>query len=131
MLTIGIIAAYFAWPGWVSILVLSTAMGIMNTTITRIGGQAVSVGFVTGDLNNLGQHLAMGLKRAPRKTNARPMRHSLAAGRPVGRHMDCIDHGSRAWSSVGGSRLAIWTLLLPALMLVVLALLDRAAISGV
>jgi hypothetical protein len=85
MLTIGIIAAFFAWPGWVSILVLSTAMGIMNTSITRIGGQPVSLGFVTGDLNNLGQHLAMGLKRAPVRQTQGPwdthrLRGALLAG---------------------------------------------------
>src|SRR5262249_23268715 len=32
-------------PGWVGILLLSLAMGIMNTTITHVGGQPVSLGF--------------------------------------------------------------------------------------
>jgi len=61
MLTVGVAASYFAWPGWASILVLNTAMGIMNTSITHVGGQSASLGFVTGNLNNLGQHLAMGI----------------------------------------------------------------------
>ena len=64
-LTVGIAATYFAWPGWLSIMILSTSMGILNTSITHVGGQAVNLGFVTGDLNNLGQHLLMGIKRAP------------------------------------------------------------------
>src|SRR2546430_9819081 len=34
-------------------------------SITHVGGQAVNLGFVTGDLNNLGPHLLMGIKRAP------------------------------------------------------------------
>jgi uncharacterized membrane protein YoaK (UPF0700 family) len=35
------------------IIPLSLAMGVMNTTITRVGGQSVSIGFVTGDLERL------------------------------------------------------------------------------
>src|SRR6266853_5262115 len=49
MLTVGVPASYFAWPGWASILVLSTAMGIMNTPIIHVGGQSASLGFVTGN----------------------------------------------------------------------------------
>jgi uncharacterized membrane protein YoaK (UPF0700 family) len=52
-------------PGWFSVVCLSLAMGAMNTTITSIGAQAVSLGFVTGDLNNIGRHLALALRRAP------------------------------------------------------------------
>src|ERR1700693_3452685 len=85
----------------------------MNTSITRIGGPTVSLGFVTGDLKNLGQHLAMGLKRAPvRQTQGQW-------------DTDCILHGSRAWSSGGDSRLACPPSCCG------FALLDRAAISGV
>jgi uncharacterized membrane protein YoaK (UPF0700 family) len=52
-------------PGWFNIVCLSLAMGAMNTTITRVGAQAVSLGFVTGDLNHLGRHLALALRREP------------------------------------------------------------------
>lgn len=51
-------------PGWFSVT-LSLAMGIMNTTVTRVGAQSVSLGYVTGTLNNLGQHLALAVKRLP------------------------------------------------------------------
>jgi uncharacterized membrane protein YoaK (UPF0700 family) len=61
MLTVGEAASYFARPDWAGILVLSTAMGIMNTAITHVGGQSVGLVFVTGNLNKLGQHLAMGI----------------------------------------------------------------------
>src|SRR5215217_4715686 len=37
----------------VSIATLSFAMGVMNTTIANVGGQAVNIGFVTGTLNRL------------------------------------------------------------------------------
>jgi len=36
-------------PGWFGIIVLSLAMGIMNTTVTRVGEQQVSLGY--GDRN--------------------------------------------------------------------------------
>lgn len=54
-----------ALPGWFSVTMLSLAMGIMNTSVTQIGAQSVSLGYVTGTLNNLGQHLALAVKRLP------------------------------------------------------------------
>ena len=130
MLTSGTVVAFFAWPGWVSILVLSAAMGIMNTSITHVGGQAVSLGFVTGDLNYLGQHLAMGIKRAPVRQLQGPwdthwMRAALLAGIWTAFFMGAVLGAALA------ARLASWSLLLPALLLVVFAPLDRAAISSV
>ena len=52
-------------PGWFGIMILSLAMGIMNTTVNRVGEQSVSLGYVTGSLNNLAQHLALAVKRVP------------------------------------------------------------------
>jgi Protein of unknown function (DUF1275) len=103
MLTEGVAVFYYAWPGWASILVLSTAMGIMDTSITHEGGQSVSLGFVTGNLNNLGQHFAMGIKRARIGQRAGLVGHILAAGRRVGRHMERLPLGSRAGSGIRGS----------------------------
>jgi uncharacterized membrane protein YoaK (UPF0700 family) len=40
-------------------------MGIMNTTINRVGSQHLNVGFVTGDLNSLAQQLLSAVKREP------------------------------------------------------------------
>ncbi len=51
--------------GWFSITTLSLAMGLMNTAVTRVGGQSVSLGYVTGDLNHLADHLALAVKRVP------------------------------------------------------------------
>jgi len=59
MLAVAAARAYFAWPGWLGIMLLSSAMGLLNTSVTQVGGQAVSLGFMTGDLNNLAQHLAL------------------------------------------------------------------------
>ena len=66
LLVAGSAAKYFgpaAW--WCAVIPLSLAMGIMNTTVTHVGGQSVSLGFVTGDLNNLGRHLAFAARRMP------------------------------------------------------------------
>jgi uncharacterized membrane protein YoaK (UPF0700 family) len=49
----------------VALVALAAAMGMMNTTITRVGGEAISLGYVSGGLNNLGQHIAMVLRGVP------------------------------------------------------------------
>jgi uncharacterized membrane protein YoaK (UPF0700 family) len=130
MLSMDIVAAYFVWPGWVSVLILSIAMGIMNTSITHVGGQSVSLGFVTGDLNNLGQQLELGIKRSPVEHAQGPwdthwLRAVLLAGIWTAFFLGAVLGAALA------ARFAIWPLLLPTLMLAVFALLDRAAISGV
>lgn len=130
MLTMGVAASYFAWPGWASILVLGTAMGIMNTTITHVGSQSVSLGFVTGNLSNLGEHLAMGIKRAPlRDAQGAWDTHWLRAA-VLARIWNAFFVGA-VLGAAFAVRLASWTLLLPALMLVIFAALDRPAISSV
>lgn len=47
------------------IATLSLAMGMANTTLSRVGGEPVSLTFVTGDLNRIGGHLAMAVRRTP------------------------------------------------------------------
>jgi uncharacterized membrane protein YoaK (UPF0700 family) len=127
MLSIEIVAAYFAWPGWFSILALSTAMGVMNTSITYVGGQSVSLGFVTGDLNNLGQCLALGIKRAPVQYAQGPwdthwMRAALLAGIWTAFFIGAVLGAALA------AQFAIWTLLPAIFLLMVFALMDRASI---
>lgn len=45
-------------PAAMFILTLSFTMGIMNTALSRVGSQPVSVTFVTGTLSQIGGHLA-------------------------------------------------------------------------
>jgi uncharacterized membrane protein YoaK (UPF0700 family) len=47
------------------IAIVSVAMGIMNTALSRVGAQAVSLTFVTGSLSRVGSSLALALRRAP------------------------------------------------------------------
>jgi uncharacterized membrane protein YoaK (UPF0700 family) len=124
MLAVGVAAAYFAWPGWLSIVILSFAMGVMNTSILQVGGQTVGIGYMTGDLNNLAQHIALGMKSAPvaqaqGSWDTHWRRASLLAGLWI-----AFLSGAVLGAALG-SRLAVWTLLLPALTLLVLALTER------
>jgi uncharacterized membrane protein YoaK (UPF0700 family) len=47
------------------IMALSLGMGMMNAVLSRLGGEPVSLTFVTGDLNRFGSHLALAVQRAP------------------------------------------------------------------
>jgi uncharacterized membrane protein YoaK (UPF0700 family) len=49
----------------VGIAGITLAMGMMNTTLSQVGGQAVSLTFVTGDLARIARHLAMAIIQAP------------------------------------------------------------------
>jgi uncharacterized membrane protein YoaK (UPF0700 family) len=111
-------------PGWVSISLLSVAMGVVNTTVTHVGDQAVSLGFVTGDLNNLGRHLALAAKgmpvadaRGPRDTHGR--RAALLAVVWGSFLVGALLAGA-AMTFIGN-----WTLLPPLLVLLALAVCDR------
>lgn len=52
-------------PPTTGIAMLSFAMGVMNTTLSTVGGQAVALGYVSGTLNALAQHLALACRRLP------------------------------------------------------------------
>ena len=111
--------------GWFSIVALSLAMGLMNTTLTRVGGQSVSLGYVTGDLNHLAGHLALAVQgvpvpqaRGPWDTHGR--RAALLGGIWASFLMGA------ALAGAATSHFAAWTLLPPILILLVLISLERA-----
>ncbi len=125
LLGVGAARAYFAWPGWLGIMLLSSAMGLLNTSITQVGGQAVSLGFMTGDLNNLAQHLAQAILRAPlvQSQDSRDTHWRRAA------LLGSLWIFFLAGAVLGGvlvSCIAAWTLLVPAVTLLLLALLEPA-----
>ena len=126
LLAIGTAAAYWAWPGWLSILILSTAMGVLNTSITHVGGQTVSLGFVTGDLNSLAQHAALGIKGAP-LPQAQGSWDTRWARATVLATVWTAFLGGAILGTALVSRLAAWTLLVPCVMLLAFPLLGRAA----
>jgi len=125
MLALGVGGVYLAWPGWLGIVFLSGAMGLLNSSVTQVGGQPVSLGFMTGDLNNLAQHISQAILRAP---------VSQAQG-PSDTHWRRAALLTSLWvfflagailGAAFSSRLALWTLLLPAGLLVLLAVIEPA-----
>ena len=50
---------------WTGAALLSFAMGALTTSVTRVGAQSVTVGYITGSLSNMAQHLALAAKRLP------------------------------------------------------------------
>lgn len=55
----------FSPTAWLSVGLLSVSMGALNSTITQIGGQAVNIGYVSGGLHKLAEHLALAWLRLP------------------------------------------------------------------
>ena len=111
-------------PGWLGIMMLSLAMGIMNTAVTLVGGQTVSLAYVTGDLNNLGRQLASAVKGTPVPQAQGPWdthghRAALLAGLWTAFLLGAVLGG------VATLHLATWTLVPPAVVLLALAMLNR------
>jgi uncharacterized membrane protein YoaK (UPF0700 family) len=127
LLMVCVAAIYFGCPRWLSIMLLSTAMGIMNTSITHVGGQAVNLGFVTGDLSNVAQRVAMGIRRDPvPQMQGDWDNHWWRAALLTG-----IWAAFLAGAVLGAalaSRFTMWALLVPVLMLLIFGLLERATI---
>ena len=48
-----------------SLSILSVAMGLINPAVSRVGSEPVSLTFVTGTLNKIGNHLALAVRNAP------------------------------------------------------------------
>ena len=67
----GFIVAYIVfarnWPlgGLPGIAMLSIAMGMLNTTVSRIGFEPVNIGYVSGTLSRMADHLARAIARQP------------------------------------------------------------------
>ncbi len=129
MLTLAVAGAYLAWPGWPGIMLLSTAMGVLNTSVTQVGGQPVSLGFMTGDLNNLARHLAQGILREPVPQAENPQDTHWRRAALLGSLWVCFLVGAVLEAALA-SRVAVWTLLLPAALLLLLALLEPATDSA-
>jgi uncharacterized membrane protein YoaK (UPF0700 family) len=112
-------------PGWFGIIVLSLAMGIMNTSVTRVGDQSVSLGYVSGTLNNLARHLALAVKGVP-LTHAEGPRdtHLRRAGLLAGIWAAFVIGALLAGAAT--PNFAAWSLLPPMVILSILAALGRS-----
>jgi uncharacterized membrane protein YoaK (UPF0700 family) len=111
--------------GGVHISVLSFAMGLSNTALSRVGAESVSLTFVTGTLSRLGVHLAMAVKHLPVPDSqgtwdTQIHRVLVLAGIWAG------FIGGAILSGAATPRFGAWVLLFPLLILSVLAAFDRA-----
>jgi uncharacterized membrane protein YoaK (UPF0700 family) len=107
----------------VGIATLSFAMGTLNTTISRIGAQAVNIGSVTGTLTRMADHLALAVKHAP-VADAQDPRDSHARRALLLFSVWLSFLTGALVSGAGTLRFGAMVLLLPLLVMVVLAVLD-------
>lgn len=63
LILLEVIATLVHAPQWLNIVILSVAMGMINTVVTQVGYQPVSLGFITGDLNSLAKEVAEGVEK--------------------------------------------------------------------
>ena len=101
---------------WGVIMMMSLAMGAMNTTVAQVGGQNVSLCFITGDLTNMSRHLVAAFKRAP-LPDAKGLwdSHLWRAG-VLASIWACFLTGALV-AGLGMPYLGIWILVPPALVL--------------
>jgi uncharacterized membrane protein YoaK (UPF0700 family) len=126
LLAVNIGLTPLGWSGGaVGMATLSVAMGLMNTALSHVGGQPVSLTFVTGTLGRIGTHLALAVTRAPLPDAQGPWdTHRRRAFLLLG-----VWAGFLTGAVLGGaatSRVDVWVLLLPLLILLALAVFSRA-----
>jgi uncharacterized membrane protein YoaK (UPF0700 family) len=110
--------------GGAAIAAISFAMGIMNSALSRVGAQSVSLTFVTGTLSRVGSHLALAARRAPLSDAQGPWDTHLRRALMLARLWIGFLVGAMLSGAVT-PRYGAWVLLPPALTLAVLAVFDR------
>ena len=129
MLLAGVGVAYLHSPAWASIMILSAAMGMMNTTISHVGSQSVNLGFVTGDLKNISDHLANIVNKTPVSGSQGPWdNHWYRAGLLLSIWTSFLI-GAVAGAAFA-TRMQVWTLLIPAILLIGLAATGRTPLQA-
>jgi uncharacterized membrane protein YoaK (UPF0700 family) len=106
------------------IAIVSFAMGVFNSALSRVGEQAVSLTFVTGTLSRIGSLLALAARRAPLADSQGPWDTHLRRALMLVR----VWAGFLAGAILSGAttpRYGVWVLSAPALILAVLATFDR------
>jgi uncharacterized membrane protein YoaK (UPF0700 family) len=108
----------------VHIAAASFAMGAMNSALSRIGAQSVSLTFVTGTLSRVGSHLALAVRRASLSDAQGPwdthLRRALLLARVWTGFL-----GGALLSGAATPRFGAWVLSAPALILAAMVAFDR------
>ena len=107
------------------IATISFSMGIMNTTLPRIGAESVSLTFMTGDLNRIGSHVALAFKGVPLPDTQGPWDTQLHRAGLLASLWGSFLIGALI-SAAMISHLGVWVLVLPCLILVALALFSAS-----
>ena len=126
----GVVAATAgdAAPTNLGIAMLSFAMGVMNTTLSMVGGQAVALSYVTGTLNALAQHLALACKRLPLQGALGPWdTHARRALFLTAVWVAFL--AGAALSTAASARFGVWVLLLPILILAAFAVWGQPIVA--
>jgi uncharacterized membrane protein YoaK (UPF0700 family) len=111
---------------WVSIAVISLAMGAMNTALSVAGNKSVSLTFVTGTLSRIGIQLALAVRRAPLPDSQGAW--DTHARRAL--QLTAIWAGFLSGALLSGAatpRFGVWALLFPMLSLSALAAFDGSS----
>lgn len=126
-LVAGLIAAYtiVAGEGYLgqapSIAILALAMGVLNTTASRVGAEPMNIGYVSGTLNRMADHFAHALLRVPLADARGPWDTHLRRGLVLAGVWGAFIGGA-ILGSAGLSRLGVLVLLPPLALLIVLAI---------
>ncbi len=106
--------------GGTYIAALGFAMGVMNTSLSQIGNEAVGLTFVTGALNRIGTHAALAVRRTPLASPEYPGdSHARRAGRLGGLWLGFLLGAIAAGAAT--PRFGEWVLLPPLAVLAMLA----------
>jgi uncharacterized membrane protein YoaK (UPF0700 family) len=100
-------------------------MGLINTTLSHVGAEPVSLTFVTGTLNKVGQHLALSVWGVPPADARGPWDTHLRRAAVLA----SVWAGFLAGAVLSGATIAyfgVWVLAAPFLILLALALFTRA-----
>jgi uncharacterized membrane protein YoaK (UPF0700 family) len=108
----------------INIAALSFAMGVMNTTLSHFGAEAVNLTFVTGTLNKIGSHFALALKRTPLKDSQGPRDTHLRRAFLLAALWTAFLVGA-VLGAAATPRFGVWLLSLPVFVLLALLLLPH------
>jgi uncharacterized membrane protein YoaK (UPF0700 family) len=112
----------------VHIAAASFAMGVMNSALSRVGAQSVSLTFVTGTLSRVGSHLALAVRRASLSDAQGPWDTHLRRALLLAR----VWTGFLAGALLSGAttpRFGAWVLSAPVLILATMAAFDRGGVA--
>jgi uncharacterized membrane protein YoaK (UPF0700 family) len=111
---------------WVSIAMISLAMGAMNTALSGGGDKSESLTFVTGTLSRIGMQLALAVRRAPLSDSRGPWdSHARRAFQLMAIWLGFLS--GALLSGAATPRIGVWALSFPMLILSALAAFDRSS----